>query len=95
MIGGFFSGVKGVLHLACGFSIGADRVRPVVQTVMQNPVGASLLAKDSRAPQSVSQPALSLTPIASKLAPTVGNVIDLRCTAPRSHESSPGHAGNP
>ncbi|OWQ40322.1 hypothetical protein CDH05_17415 [Pseudomonas lactis] len=34
------------------------------------PVGASLLAKNPRAPQSIRMPALSLTIFASKLAPT-------------------------
>ncbi|MBA1427130.1 hypothetical protein FHP26_00750 [Pseudomonas orientalis] len=37
-----------------------------------NPVGASLLAKNPRAPRSFSMCALSLTSFASKLAPTVG-----------------------
>ncbi|POA17325.1 hypothetical protein C1886_22600 [Pseudomonas sp. FW300-N1A1] len=55
-------------------------------------VGASLLAKDSRAPRSFRMQALSLTIIASTLAPTAANraasaAVRRRCARPRTGRS--------
>jgi hypothetical protein len=43
---------------------------PIDQKLHRSPVGASLLAMDLRTPLGVRLPASSLTPIASRLAPT-------------------------
>ena len=52
----------------------AKSVRRASLNAGQETVGASLLAKDSRAPRLTSKQALSFTTIASKLAPTGGRV---------------------
>ncbi len=47
----------------------------------KSPVGASLLAKNPKAPLGIRPSALSFTPIASKLAPTEGHRFTSLCPA--------------
>ena len=69
---------QGLLPLTFGLSTGQEDQKPkrggltadLTTTERRSPVGASLLAKNAGTPRGFRQPALSLTSIASKLAPT-------------------------